>query len=527
MADNHTHAPPPHGKYRTQPDHDNPGWPPGIPFIIGNEGCERFSFYGMKAILYVYLVWLYSQTGLAEEMAKNEATAVVHVFVAGVYALPMVGAILADRLLGKYDTIFWLSLLYTAGHGVLSMSEGHVVGTYAGLALIAIGSGGIKPCVSANVGDQFGKANWFRLERVYQAFYFIINFGSFFSTLLIPWLKKEYGFSVAFAVPGILMAIATVFFWGGRKVFVHVPAKPGGTLGLLDALSGALMFMTVGSLMFTAEFSWPVKLVVSAICLAAGLSVFFIRQQKHADDGFLAVSLYALRNGGLGAAEKRFGEEAVEGTRAVFRILGIFLFVSVFWALFDQHASSWIRQAADMDLKVNMPIFGEFELLPEQISAANPAMVMILIPIVTFGLYPWMGRLGFPMTPLRRMTIGMAISGFSFVVVAWIQSRIDSGERVSVAWQLIPYLLITMGEVLVSITGLEFAYSQAPKRMKSTIMGFWLLTVSLGNVFVALLAAFGDLPLVKFFWVFAGLMGGAALLFGLIASRYKYRDYPQ
>jgi len=167
------------------------------------------------------------------------------------------------------------------------------------------------------------------------------------------------------------------------------------------------------------------------------------------------------------------------------------------------------------------------KLLPEQISAANPAMVMVLIPLVTFGLYPAMRKLGLEPTPLRRMTVGMLVSGFAFVVVALIQARLDAGERVSVGWQLIAYFIMTLAEVLVSVTGLEFAYSQAPKRMKSTIMGFWLLTVALGNVLVALLAAFGNLPLVDFFWTFAGLMGGAAVLFGLIASRYRYRDYTQ
>lgn len=516
--------------WRTIPEPDNPGWPSGVPYIIGNEGCERFSFYGMKAILYVYLTYLYVQSGMAEKQAEDNATAVVHTFVAGVYALPMVGAILADRLLGKYDTILWLSTLYTAGHGMLAISEGQLTGTYIGLAMIAIGSGGIKPCVSAHVGDQFGKANWHRLERVYQAFYFIINFGSFFSTLLIPWLKKEYGFGVAFGLPGILMAIATVFFWAGRHKFVHVPPKPGGVLGLLDALAGTLMFMTVGSLMFTAEQPWATKGLVSAGFLVSGLAVFFYRQVRSPDDGFLAVSIATLRSAGAGAwnrAEARFGAEAVEGTRAVYRILGIFLFVSVFWALFDQHASSWIRQAAMMELELDLPLFGHITLLPEQISAANPAMVMGLIPFVTFFMYPALGKLGLEMTPLRRMTLGMAIASIAFVSVALLQARIDGGTRVHVAWQLIPYLLMTLAEVLVSITGLEFAYSQAPKRMKSTIMGFWLLTVSLGNVLVALLAAFGDLPLVDFFWVFAGLMAVAAVLFGLIGRGYKPQDYPQ
>lgn len=152
---------------------------------------------------------------------------------------------------------------------------------------------------------------------------------------------------------------------------------------------------------------------------------------------------------------------------------------------------------------------------------------MVLIPLVTFGLYPGMKRIGLPLSPLRRMTIGMAVTSLAFVAVALIQARLDGGQRMHVAWQLIPFALLTLGEVMVSITGLEFAYSQAPKRMKSTIMSLWQLTVTLGNVLVALLATFGGLELVNFFWVFAGLMALAAVLFGTVATFYKARDYTQ
>jgi POT family proton-dependent oligopeptide transporter len=158
-------------------------------------------------------------------------------------------------------------------------------------------------------------------------------------------------------------------------------------------------------------------------------------------------------------------------------------------------------------------------------------MVMILIPLTTFGLYPLLARLGFEPRPLRRMTLGMLTAGFAFVAVAFLQIRIDAladtGAKVHVGWQLIPYFIITLAEVMVSITGLEFAYSQAPKKMKSVIMGFWLLNVTIGNLLVALLAGFKGLPLVTFFFVFAGLMMVAGLLFGLRASFYKYRDYTQ
>src|SRR5262249_26979498 len=157
------------------------------------------------------------------------ATSTVHLFIAGVYALPMIGALMADRWAGKFRTILYLSLIYCLGHAVLSGGENFLWGMYLGLALIAVGSGGIKPCVSANVGDQFGKANWDKVRTVYQIFYFSINFGSFFATLLIPFLKDSSGYwlveafpglfghlppenlgvSVAFGVPGVLMFLAT------------------------------------------------------------------------------------------------------------------------------------------------------------------------------------------------------------------------------------------------------------------------------------------------------------------------------
>lgn len=436
------------------------------------------------------------------------------------------------------------------------------MGLYGGLFLIAIGSGGIKPCVSAHVGDQFGRSNWGLINRVYQIFYFIINFGSFFSVILIPLLRVWFGWRVAFAVPGILMAVATWVFWLGRNDFVHIPANPGGRLGAYDAISSTLLFMTVGSLFFTATSPGWIMTTVSAFFLLSGLMVFFARQKIQQDDGFLAVSFEGMKlffqhqfikrnliaqsmgtdgvsrqtsvpssgTMGFGGLETKFSQEAIEGTKAILRIMSIFFMVSIFWALFDQHASSWIRQAEMMNRDVNLFGLWSFTILPSQVPSINPILVMILLPLLTFGLFPLVGR-WVNFTPLRKMTVGMFVASASFAAVALIQYAVDSlvssGNTVHVAWQLIPYFLITFAEVLVSVTGLEFAYSQAPKRMKSTVMGFWLLTVALGNVLVALLAKFSDLELVDFFWVFAGLMAVAALLFGLRAMGYQTKDYPQ
>lgn len=561
--------------YLTAPDPNQKGWPSGVKYIIGNEGCERFSFYGMKAILQVHLSYLMGipllmaafdsaketghltgamgfdfmreivgkaadpvafqalidSTALATTAAANNAQEMVHLFIAGVYALPMIGALIADRLLGKYRTILWLSMVYCAGHAVLALGgEASVDGMMWGLGLIALGSGGIKPCVSAHVGDQFGRSNWHLVDKVFQAFYFIINFGSFFATLLIPVLNARYGAGVAFGLPGILMAIATLFFWLGRRDFVHVQPRPGGRIGLLDAASSSFLFMGfIGLPMFFVEIvgGWPATFLAMAVSIVVGLALFTYRQRVQPDDGFLAIT-WARVSGKL----DQFSADTIEGTNAVMRIFSVFIMVSVFWALFDQHSSSWIRQGMMMDLHANL-LFWEGDLLPSQIQSMNPLMVMILIPFNMFIVYPGITKLGFEMRPLRKMTIGMFIAATSFVAVALIQGDIDAAlaagnpVSISVAWQIIPFILITQAEVMVSITGLEFAYTQAPARMKSTIMGFWLLTVALGNKLVAVVTQLPDMGLEKFFWTFAALMGGAALIFGVRARFYTGRTYTQ
>ena len=205
--------------------------PKGIPYIIGNEAAERFSFYGMKAILTIFMtkyLFLLSDTA-GTPMPKAEAIARYHDFTFWVYLTPVFGAYIADRFLGKYRTILSLSIVYCLGHFALAfMGSGGLSAEnwmLTGLYLIAIGSGGIKPCVSAHVGDQFGKSNGHWLSKVFGWFYISINVGAALSTLATPLLLEWYGPHWAFGIPGALMAIATVVFWMGRKVFVHIPAR--------------------------------------------------------------------------------------------------------------------------------------------------------------------------------------------------------------------------------------------------------------------------------------------------------------
>src|SRR5574338_472676 len=187
--------------------------PSPIPFIIANEGCERFSFYGMRNILTPFLTTVLLVSMPDKALRELQAKDVFHQFVIGVYFFPLLGGWLADKFFGKYNTILWFSLIYCAGHACLAIFDDVPNGFYAGLFLIALGSGGIKPLVSSFMGDQFDSKTKHLAKMVFDAFYWIINFGSFFASLLMPIFLRQLGPSVAFGIPGILMFIATVVFW--------------------------------------------------------------------------------------------------------------------------------------------------------------------------------------------------------------------------------------------------------------------------------------------------------------------------
>ena len=432
--------------YKTLPDASNT-LPSGIPYIIANEAAERFSYYGMRAILVVFMTqYLMNSSGQLDVMSENEAQGYFHLFVSVVYFMPLFGALLADGLLGKYRTIIFLSLIYCLGHFVLAIDNTRM-GLLLGQALIAMGAGGIKPCVSAHIGDQFCLANKHLMTKVYSWFYFAINFGAFTAMLIIPWLLEHYGAAVAFAVPGLLMLLATITFWSGRYRFVHI--QPAG--------------------------------------------INFVKEM------FSQV-----------------------GIKSLGKLASIYAFIAVFWALFDQTGSSWIVQAQ----KMNRMVFG-FELLPSQIQAANPLLIMLLVPLFSYRVYPFLNRF-FVLTALRKMTIGLFITVIAFVITSFIQMQLDTGLVPHISFQLLAYGLLTSAEVMVSITCLEFSYTQAPKTMKSFVMAFYFLSVAIGNLFTSAVNFFiqnddgsSKLAGANYFLFFTGLMLITAVFFWLVSRRYK------
>ena len=507
--------------------------PRQIPFIIATEGCERFSFYGMRNILIPFLISTLLLF-MPEPDRAGEAKHVFHTFVIGVYFFPLLGGWLADRFFGKYDTIFWLSLVYCAGHACLAIWDDSLNGFYFGLFLIALGSGGIKPLISSFVGDQFDQTNKGKAKVVFDIFYWMINFGSFFASLLMPIFLKDYGPSVAFGIPGILMFIATMVFWSGRKKYINVPPAPEDPISFTRGARTALLAAKPGQ-------SRPGLVVAGLGAVAAVASLAMSFQWGFVIAACTAVVLL-LAGGGIGTSmqlERARGlhpEEAVDGVRAVLRILIVFALATPFWSLFDQKASTWIVQAQAMVPTV--AAFGtEFTILPAQMQALNPLLVMILIPFNNLVLYPLIRKAGIEPTALRRMTVGIVFSALSWIVIGMIQVQMDGGDAMSITWQILPYALLTFGEVLVSATGLEFAYSQAPASMKGVIMAFWFLSTTIGSLWVLIVnqavkneavlthianSGMGVMAFQMFF--FAAFAFAAAVAFGLYAMRYRMVD---
>ncbi|WP_434030737.1 oligopeptide:H+ symporter [[Pseudomonas] boreopolis] len=501
--------------------------PRQIPYIIGNEACERFSFYGMRNILVQFLITSLLLQEVTAPGREAEAKHIMHSFMIGVYFFPLLGGWLADRFFGKYNTILWFSLVYCAGHACLALFEGHRGGFFLGLGLIAFGAGGIKPLVASFMGDQFDQRNKHLAKIAFDAFYWIINFGSLFASLLIPLALKNLGPAWAFGIPGLLMFVATFVFWLGRKRYVHVPPPPEDPHAFSRVVRTALLSRTPGQArpgLVLAVLS--VLLALSSFAFAGTLGIVICL--------CLALVLLLVGVGGgtwwqLERARGVHPDEAVDGVRSLLRVLIVFALVTPFFSLFDQKASTWVLQGREM---VMPPWF-----TASQMQALNPLLVMLLIPFNNLVLYPSLRKLGYEPTALRRMTAGIAFSGLAWVVVGLIQVEMDGGDPMHIAWQILPYALLTLGEVLVSATGIEFAYSQAPASMKGVVMSFWYLTTTVGNLWVLLSnvavrndAVTGHIArtglseaafLMFFFAAFAFL---AALAFGLYARSYRAVD---
>ncbi|XP_047137839.1 solute carrier family 15 member 2 isoform X1 [Hydra vulgaris] len=367
------------------------GYPVQVLFILGNEFCERFSYYGMHAILVIYLTTMLN-------MSKDDATAVYHAFNMLCYFSPIFGAIIADSFWGKYKTIMYVSVIYAVGNIVVSVTavpsvlhELKFAGPAIGLVLIALGTGGIKPCVSAFGGDQFEAGQDDKLRSFFSIFYFSINFGSLIATLLTPVLRGDvqcFGYDcypLAFGVPAILMVVALLLFLAGSSLYKKVPPEGNVVVEVSSAVGSALKNRIANCGSGTKKDHW------------------------------------------MDWAGQEYSPVLISDIKALFKVLFMFLPLPVFWTLFDQQGSRWTLQA--MEMNGDIGYLGTVK--PDQMQALNPVFVMILIPFVEAVVYPLGRKCRFLTKPLQRMGFGMALTAISFVVAGFLQIKMEAKSSVA------------------------------------------------------------------------------------------------
>uniref|UniRef100_A0A3P9AP64 Solute carrier family 15 member 1a n=1 Tax=Esox lucius TaxID=8010 RepID=A0A3P9AP64_ESOLU len=586
-------------------------------FIVVNEFCERFSYYGMRAVLVLYFRYFL-------QFDDDLATSIYHTFVALCYLTPILGAIIADSWLGKFKTIIYLSIVYAIGQVVMAVSAVnditdsdrngtpdsltfHITMSMLGLLLIALGTGGIKPCVAAFGGDQFQDHQAKQRGTFFSVFYLCINGGSLLSTIITPLLRaQECGihsqqkcYPLAFGVPAALMVVSLVVFIAGSGMYHKT--KPQGNIML-------------------------------AVCKCIGFAIS--NRFKHRS------SVHPKRTHWMDWAEERYDKLLIAQIKMVLKVLFLYIPLPMFWTLFDQKGSRWTLQATTMD--------GNFTV--------NPIFILTLVPIMDKIVYPLIKKCGLNFTPLRRMTVGMFLAAMAFVAAAVVQIQIDKtlpsfpsasqsqlkllnmgsntlmvklsnnysielqaaqvgrlevqfvnglAGTVNVSagahsfgsigssqasnysflsngkatftitngvntceysrefgfgssytllipsnfmwgptcwefilavedikpnsfhmgWQIPQYFLITCGEVVFSVTGLEFSYSQAPSNMKAVLQAGWLFTVAVGNFIVLIVAEIAQIEeqWAEFF-LFASLLVAVCIIFSIMAHFYTYTD---
>ncbi|CAF4745088.1 unnamed protein product [Pieris macdunnoughi] len=348
-------------------------YPKAVGFIVTNEFCERFSYYGMRTILSLYLRYKLGYT-------DNGATVVYHTFTMFAYFFPLIGAMIADSWLGRFRTIFYLSLVYATGSILISLTAMPPLGlpqmeiTILALLLIAFGTGGIKPCVSAFGGDQFKLPEQARyLGYFFSLFYFSINAGSLISTFLTPILRADvhcFGeqdcYSLAFGVPGLLMIVSIGFFVAGKKLYI-IKKPEGNILGKVSSCVGYAVVKSVKSKV--KRHHWL----------------------DHADD--------------------KFDSNLIEDVKSLLRVLVLFIPLPIFWALFDQQGSRWTFQADRMEQNI-----AGWTLKADQMQVLNPLLILVFIPLFEVAIYPFLRWCKLVSKPLHKMIWGGVLAALAFLI---------------------------------------------------------------------------------------------------------------
>ncbi|CAN6581391.1 unnamed protein product [Malus baccata var. baccata] len=475
-------------------------------FILGNECCERLAYYGMGTNLVNYLE---KRLG----MGTAKAATSVSNWSGTCYATPLIGAFLADAYLGRYWTIAIFSIVYVLGMTLLTLTASinglkphcdssgcnatasQRAACFVALYLIAVGTGGIKPCVSSFGADQFDETDETERKKkssFFNWFYMSINVGALIASTVLVWMQMNVGWNWGFGVPAVAMAIAVVFFFSGSKLYRL--QKPGGS-----------PLTRIAQVVVASIRKCKVKIPANKSLLYETAdeecNIQGSRKLEHTNKlGFFdkaAVESETDRAKELPSPWSLCTVTQVEELKSVIRLLPIWASGIVFATVYGQMSTMFVLQGNTLDQHMGP----NFKIPSASLSVFDTASVLFWAPIYDKLLVPLARRFtgherGF--TTLQRMGIGLALSIFSMVVAGILEVvRLGTVRKnnyydleyipMSIFWQVPQYFIIGCAEVFTFIGQMEFFYDQAPDAMRSLCSALSLTTVALGNYLSTLL----------------------------------------
>ena len=478
------------------------GHPRGLSTLFFTEMWERFSYYGMRALLVLFMTAPLAgvNPGLGFDIAKS--TAIYGLYTSLVYLVALPGGWVADKLWGQRKSVFVGGCIIAAGH--FSMAVPTVPTFYLGLCLIVIGTGLLKPNVSAMVGDLYPEGGATR-DAGFSVFYMGINLGATLGTVLCGLIGESYNFHWGFSLAGIGMVLGLVQYKFGGKYLARVGELKSNdspeVLGRRGRTASTIAGAVAAALALLTFLMWSGTLAVTIQQLAAALGY-----------GILVVSglffLYLFVAGGLTPVEKK---------RLVV-IVWLYLLAAVFWSGFEQAGSSMNLFARDLTDRM----VGGWEMPASWLQNVNPVLIIVMAPVFGF-FWTWLAqRKAHPSAP-TKFALGLFGLAAGFFVLSWGAANADGVSRVSMSWLVVTYFLHTAGELCLSPVGLSSMTKLAPQGRVSQMMGVWFIAAALGNLFAGLFA--GQLELLpphELFWNVALLVGGAGVV-ALLLSRFVNR----
>jgi POT family proton-dependent oligopeptide transporter len=484
------------------------GHPRGLSTLFFTEMWERFSYYGMRAILFLYMTAAIANGGLGWD--ASFAGPIFGLYASSVYFLPLIGGWIADRFIGAYRATFIGGVIIMLGH--FSLAVPTIAFFYLGLVLVAVGTGFLKSNISAMVGDLYTKEDE-RRDAGFSIFYMGINIGAlisplvcgflaqhpYFKSMLAGWgLDPNSSWHFGFAAAGVGMALGLVQYVVGKRHLSGVGAPPDhdtvsedGTV--IPDLSPGYIAQIVGVIILSA-----VVIGVSAYFYGFDFALSYVLMPVVLLAGLVGVLLTGMQDKLTTADWKRLGVISI-----------LFFFSLLFWMGFEQAATSLNLFAEKL---TDTSFFG-YQFPASWLQSVNPFMIIVLAPVFAW-IWVTLGKR--QPTDAVKFSIGLLFAGLGFVVVGYAASFTDAG-KVSFWWLVLVYLLHTIGELCLSPVGLSSMTKLAPGKMVSLMLGVWFLSISMGNYVAGRIAGQFEEKASVLTGIFSNvaiiLIAGAAVLF--------------